>query len=210
MKKTYENIKMLREQKGLSQTELAHRVGYKDKSSVSKIEAGVVDLPQSRIAAFAKVLGVSPAELMGIDAKSEDYLPTNVEALGALSRVPLVGQIACGAPILAEQNVEDYVDLPRHIRADYALTCKGDSMINAGIHDGDVVYIRKQEIVENGQIAAVMIDDDATLKRFYFDGKGTVTLVAENAAVPPLVFSGEEINRQRVIGLAVGFTHAII
>ena len=212
MEKTYKNIKLLREKRGFSQTELAHKVGYKDKSSISKIEAGSVDLSQSRIAMFARVLGVTPAELMGIGSEIEqDYLPTNVVAVPELKKVPLVGQIACGTPILAEQNIEDYIDLPHHIRADYALTCKGDSMIGAGVHDGDVVYIRKQAQVDNGQIAAVLVDsEDATLKRFYFDGKATVTLTAENPAVPPMVFAGEDVERIRVIGLAVAFTHSLV
>lgn len=137
-------------------------------------------------------------------------LPSNVVRLPA-SRptVPLVGQIACGTPILAEENIEGYVELPAHVRADYALTCKGDSMINAGIRDGDVVYIRQQAEVENGQIAAVMVDDgEATLKRFYRDGD-TVTLIAENPAVPPMVFTGEDINRLRVIGLSVAYIHLL-
>lgn len=207
MKDIGERIKSLREKCGLSQSELAHMTGYRDRSSIAKVESGRVNLTRSKIAAFAKALRVSPAVIMGW----EDALPANMDPLGTLPKIPLVGQIACGTPILAEQNIEDYVDLPRHIRADYALTCKGDSMIGAGIHDGDVVYVRKQEAVNNGQIAAVLVDgDEATLKRFYYDGEYTVTLVAENPAVPPLVFSGEDINRQRVIGLAVAFTHPVV
>lgn len=206
---THENIRALREKLGLSQEALAEKVGYKDRSTIAKIEAGLVDLSQSKIAAFAKALFVTPAYLMGITDDSGDSLPSNMEPLGEMKKIPLIGQIACGAPILAEENIEDYVDLPKHIRADYALVCKGESMTGAGICDGDVVYIRKQERVNNGQIAAVLVDEDeATLKRFYYDGT-TVTLVAENPAVPPRVFTGEDINRQRVVGLAVAFTHPV-
>lgn len=82
-------------------------------------------------------------------------------------KVPLIGTIACGTPILAVENIECDVDMPENIRADFALRCKGDSMIDAHIYDGDIVYIRKQPIVDNGEIAAVIIDDEATLKRFY-------------------------------------------
>lgn len=206
---THENIKALREKYGLSQEALAEKVGYKDRSTIAKIEAGLVDLSQSKIAAFAKALSVTPAYLMGISDNSDAPLPSNMESLGEMQQIPLIGQIACGTPILAEQNIEDYVDLPRHIRADYALVCKGESMTGAGIYEGDVVYIRKQESVNNGQIAAVLVDEDeATLKRFYYDGT-TVTLIAENPTVPPMVFTGEDINRQRVVGLAVAFTHPI-
>ena len=101
-----------------------------------------------------------------------------------------------------------YIDLPGHIRADFALTCKGDSMINAGIRDGDIVYIRKQETLDNGQIAAVLIDgEEATLKRFYYVN-GMVSLNAENPSYSPMVFVGEEAAAIRILGLVVGYTHA--
>lgn len=207
--KTHENIKYLREKKGMSQEELALKVGYKDRSSVAKVEAGLVDLAQSKIAAFAAALSVTPAQLMGLSNNQQDTLPHNLTFVPQMQKIPLVGAIACGTPILAEENIEDYVDLPSHIHADYALVCKGDSMVNAGIQDGDVVYIRKQEQVENGQIAAVLVgEDEATLKRFYYDGK-MVQLVAENPAYPPKVFYGEEMQYIRVIGLAIAYTHAI-
>lgn len=139
-------------------------------------------------------------------------LPSNVVPLQPMRKVPLLGRIACGTPILAEQNIEDYIDLPGHIHADYALTCQGDSMINAGILDGDVVYIREQPEVENGQIAAVQVegefDSEATLKRFYFDGN-VIQLIAENPRTPPKSFSGPDISRIRVLGLAVAYTHIL-
>lgn len=136
-------------------------------------------------------------------------LPKNVTPLPPMNQVPLVGRIACGVPILAEENIEEYVDLPNHIRADFALTCQGESMINIGIHSGDIVYIRQQEEVENGQVAAVMVgEEEATLKRFYHTGD-VVQLTAENSAVPPMVFVGEEAAQVRVLGLAVAYTHSI-
>lgn len=136
-------------------------------------------------------------------------LPKNVVPLPQMKKVPLVGQIACGTPILAEQNIEEYIDLPTHINADYALTCKGESMINVGIHSGDIVYIRQQVEVENGQVAAVMVgDEEATLKRFYHKGD-VVQLIAENSAVAPLVFVGEEAAQVHVLGLALAYTHVI-
>ena len=146
---------------------------------------------------------------MGISDNPSRPLPSNVTPLEPMRKVPLVGQIACGTPILAEQNITDYVELPGHIHADFALTCKGDSMVGAGIRDGDVVYIRQQEEVENGQIAAVMVgDEEATLKRFYAE-HGVVQLVAENPAIQPKVFIGRAISQIRVIGLAVAYTHVI-
>ncbi len=147
--------------------------------------------------------------LLGSDGAGVPSLPDNIIPMPQMRKIPLVGPIACGTPILAEEIIEDYIDLPRHIHADYALTCKGDSMVNAGIRDGDMVYIRKQEQVDNGQIAAVLVgDDEATLKRFYYDGK-MIQLVAENPAYSPKVFYGEEMQDVHVIGLAIAYTHVI-
>lgn len=142
--------------------------------------------------------------------QSRRPLSDNLIPLEPMDQIPLLGQIACGTPILAEQNVEDYIDRPHHIHADFALTCRGDSMIGAGILDGDMVYIREQPEVENGEIAAVMVDDEeATLKRFYFDGH-TVQLVAENPKFPPMVFTGEEIGRRvHIVGRAIAYTHSL-
>lgn len=165
---------------------------------------------------IADKLDINPLWLQGYDVpmnktekKTQSHLPSNVTRLPKMKKIPLVGQIACGIPILAEQNITDYIDLPTHINADYALTCKGESMVNIGINDGDVVYIRQQEDVENGQVAAVMVDEDeATLKRFYHTGN-VIQLVAENSTIPPSVYIGEEITRIRVLGLAVAYTHII-
>lgn len=206
---TGQKIKALRLEKGMSQEELGAKIGVK-KAAINKYETGVVvNLKKSTIAKLAEALDTSPIYLMGWESESLSPLPPNVMPLPKMKKVPLVGQIACGTPILAEENITDYIDLPGHIRADYALLCKGDSMVNAGIQDGDIVYIRQQEEVENGQIAAVLVDEDeATLKRFYrMDGK--VTLNAENPVHAPLVYVGDEISHVRVIGLAVAFTHVI-
>ena len=201
-----EKIRLRRKQLGLTLEEVGNAVGV-GKSTVRKWENGdIKNMRRDKIQKLAKVLQTTPAYLMGWD---DQMLPSNVTPLPQMQKVPLLGRIACGDPILAEQNLEDYVDLPRHIRADYALTCKGDSMIAAGIRDGDIVYIRQQEQVENGQIAAVLVDEDeATLKRFYFDG-GIIQLVAENPRIPPKVFVGDDVAKVRVIGLAVAYTHVI-
>lgn len=198
-------LKQRRKELGLTLLQIADAVGVTE-ATVQRWESGnIKTVRHEKIAKLSEVLKVSPAALMGW----EEPLPSNIMPLPEMKKVPLIGNIACGTPILAEENITDYIDLPGHIRADYALTCRGDSMINAGIRDGDVVYIRKQETVENGQIAAVLVgDDEATLKRFYLmDGK--VTLNAENPAYPPMVYVGEEIRAVHVIGLAIAFTHAI-
>lgn len=140
---------------------------------------------------------------------AEQGQPENIIPMPEMRKIPLVGTIACGTPILADQNIEEYVSIPKNITADFALTCKGDSMINARIFDGDVVYIRQQQTVENGEIAAVLIDNEATLKRVQlFDDH--IILQPENPMYKPLAFWGEEMNTVRILGKAVAFTSAVI
>ena len=189
--------------RGITQAELAELMGVAP-SSVSSWCNGEKMPRMDKIEWIARNFNIMKTELL-----EEFTPPENILLLKKMKKVPLIGQIACGTPILAEENITDYVDLPGHIRADYALTCKGDSMINAGIRDGDIVYIRKQEEVENGQIAAVVVgDDEATLKRFYLVD-GIVTLNAENPTYEPKIYVGEEVARIHVVGLAVAFTHVI-
>ena len=202
-----ERIRSRREALGITQTELADALST-TKQNIYKYENGIIsNIPSDKIEAMAEVLHTTPAYLMGWE--DEEVLPANVSRIEPMQKIPLVGQIACGMPILAEQNVEDYVDLPGHIRADFALTCKGESMIGAGIRSGDIVYIRQQEEVENGQIAAVMVGgDEATLKRVYTK-PGVVQLVAENPNIAPAVFIGKEAEQIHIIGLAVAYTHVL-
>ena len=123
---------------------------------------------------------------------------------------PLVGKIACGTPILAEQNIEDYINVPKDVKCDFLLTCDGDSMIDAGIRSGDVVYLIKQPDIDyNGQIAAVRVDGEATLKKV-FKYQDKVVLQPANANYEPLVYIKEEINDLVIEGIATGFTHIFI
>ena len=205
MSDIYERIKSRREELGLTTEELAQRMGYKTRSSITKIETGKADIPQSKVKAFARALHTTTAYLMGDDDAREarPTIPAGFEPLPEMTAVPLVGTIACGTPILAEQNVEARIGVPAAWRADFALTCKGDSMAPRYL-DGDIVCIRCQPQVENGQIAAVLIGEEATLKRFYQNGD-TVTLQAENPAYSPLVYRGAELNEIRIEGRVVGF-----
>lgn len=188
---------------GISQADLASMMGVAA-SSVSAWCNGDKMPRMDKIEWIANYFGVMKSELL-----EDETLPSNIQNLQKMKKIPLVGTIACGTPILAEENITDYIDMPGHIRADYALTCKGDSMINAGIKDGDIVYIRKQSQVENGQIAAVLIGgEEATLKRFY-KVDGNVTLNAENPAYLPIIFIGGDSVNVRVIGLAVAYTHVL-
>lgn len=202
-----ERLKRRRKELGMSAEAVAEKLGCSP-STVYRYENGEINkMGIDKLKPIAEAINTSPAYLMGWE--DEETLPANVSRIEPMQRIPLVGQIACGTPILAEQNIEDYVDLPGHIRADFALTCKGESMIGAGIGTGDIVYIRKQEEVENGQIAAVMVGgEEATLKRVYTK-PGVVQLVAENPNIAPAVFIGKEAEQIHIIGLAVAYTHVL-
>ena len=209
----YDRIKSRRTELGLTVEELAHKMGYKDKSSISKIENGKADIPQSKIAAFADALETTPAYLMGWEeqpspaASREPTIPPGFQPMPEMDMVPLVGRIACGTPITAEQNVERIVCVPSKWRSTFTLTCKGDSM-EPRIHDGDLVAIRKQPEVENGEIAAVRIGEEATLKHVYLH-ENFIELRPENPAFNSIILSREDMNDVVIEGKAVGLCRDI-
>ena len=199
-------IRQRREQLGLSQEELAARMGYRSKSSITKLEKGINDLPRAKLEELAAALDTTPAWLMGL--VDLPFPPPGFEPLPEMVRVPLVGSIACGTPITAEQNIECYIGVPAAWHADFALTCHGSSMAPT-ICDGDIVCIRRQPEVEQGEIAAVRIGEEATLKHFHRQGE-TVMLLADNTAVcPPMVYTGPQLNEIRIEGRAVGFCRGL-
>ena len=202
MLEAYKRIRELRISAGLSQDELAKKTGYNDRSSIAKIEAGKVDLTQSKLVAFADALNTTPGYLMGWEPDSKPPIPAGFQPLPKRDRIPRVGQIACGTPILAEENVEAYDEVPSAWHADFTLLCQGDSM-EPKIKDGDVVAIHSQPMVENGEVAAVLIDGEATLKRvFLFDDH--IELRAENPTFPTILRIGEDMNTITIEGKAVG------
>lgn len=211
MLELYKNIKRRRQQLKMTQTDLALKIGYADKSMIAKIEKGNVDLPQSKILAFANVLETTPGELMGWDYEAE---PTEtVDNIYKLDKIklPMLGKVACGEPIFADEDRESYIMIGTDIGADFCLQCQGDSMINARIHDGDIVFVKKTDIVENGAIAVVIIDDEATLKRFfYYREQNLVILKPENPKYQDIILTGEQLNQVRVIGRAVAFQSDVI
>lgn len=151
---------------------------------------------------IAQFYGVSVEYLRG-ETTQKSSIPAGFEPLPPMAGIPLVGSIACGTPITAEENVEARIGVPAAWRADFALTCHGDSMYPR-YQDGDIVCIHIQPEVENGQIAAVRIGEEATLKRFYRDGD-TVTLVPINPNYAPLTYRGSELNEIQIEGRVVGF-----
>lgn len=209
----YDRIKSRRTELGLTVEELAHKMGYRDKSSISKIENGKADIPQSKIAAFADALQTTPAYLMGWEeqpapaASREPTVPPGFEPMPAMDVVPLVGRIACGTPITAEENIEQMVCVPSRWHSTFTLTCKGDSM-EPRIHDGDLVAIRSQPEVENGEIAAVRIGEEATLKHVYLH-ENFIELRPENPAFSSIILSREDMNAVVIEGKAVGLCRDI-
>nr|DAQ49139.1 MAG TPA: Repressor protein CI [Caudoviricetes sp.] len=198
-------IKNKRVELNMTQEELALKSGYTSRSSINKIELGLVDIPQSKIASIATALDVSPAYLLFGDVFNNNNDNLELRPVN-LKRFPMLGEIACGKPIFANEEHETYIDASADIKADFCLTAKGDSMVGARIHNGDVVFIKEQSIVDNGQIAAVIIDNDVTLKRWYFyPDKKKLVLQAENPSYEPFVFVGEELDNIRCLGRAVSF-----
>ena len=202
-----ERIKARRKELCLSVDEVANRIG-KHRATVFRYESNEIEkYPLDILEPLAKALHTTPAYLMGWEEAPAAPVP-NIIPMPEMRKIPLLGAIACGEPILAEENIEDYVGIPAQIAGDFALTCKGDSMINARIFDGDIVYIRQQEEVQNGEIAAVLIDNEATLKRVHLY-PDRIVLSPENPMYKPLVYWNEEMNNVHILGKAVAFTSAI-
>lgn len=196
--------------RGMTQAELAKRSGI-SKSSISRYIKGDWEGKQSAVYELAKALGVTEAWLMGYDVPMENDAPLAVppgfDPLPEMESVPLVGQIACGQPITAEENLEGYVSIPAEWHATFTLMCKGDSM-EPTIHDGDLVAIRKDVEVENGEIAAVRIEDEATLKHVYLHAD-YIELRPENPAYSSIIRRKEEMNDVAIEGKAVGLCRGL-
>ena len=194
---------------GYSQKEIANRLGVSP-GVVSGWRSGRLLSWEKYVVQLATMLGISPFELIDEDVpKSAPDLPApNLSLLPKTRKVPLLGSIACGEPILAVENIEDYVSVPDNIDCQYTLLCKGDSMINARIFDGDIVYIRQQDDVDDGEIAAVLIGEEATLKKVQ-KLPGKVVLQPCNPMYDSMVYEGDALADLRVIGKAVAFTSVI-
>ena len=205
-----EKLKARRIELGLTMAEVAKIVGVSE-ATVSRWESGNIgNMKRDRIALYAKALQVSPTYIMGMEdatAPPEDFSELyekypNIKPIKKV-KIPMLGNIACGEPTFADEEHETYIETDGRIQADFCLTCAGDSM-EPKMQSGDIVFIRKQEAVDDGQIAAVLIEDEATLKRVYYDKANNVLqLVAENPKYRPLVYSGEQLNSIRILGKAI-------
>jgi repressor LexA len=202
-------LKELRKEAGLTQIELSTKVGI-SKSSISMYEANSRKPELETLEAIADYFNVNMDFLLG-KSDIRNYAETQIKNIYPIEKkkFPLLGNVACGQPTLATENFEGYIESGSNIRADFCLKAKGDSMVNARILDGDIVFIRKQEMVENGEIAAVLIDDEATLKRFYMSND-LIQLIAENPTIPPMIYKKEQLNGIRILGKAIAFQSDVI
>lgn len=209
-------LKNLRTSRGITQGELATMLDV-SRSTVGMYETGGREPDFETMEAIADIFNVDMDYLMGRTQVERKHpispprkeIPPGFQPLPEMMQVPLIGTIACGTPILAEQNIKSYIGVPAAWRADFALECHGDSM-SPTICDGDVVCIRSQPEVEQGQIAAVRIGEEATLKHCYYQN-GVVQLIADNPAVcPPMVYTGRQLEEIEVEGLAVGFCRGLV
>ncbi len=199
MLELYKNIKRLREEKGLSQDALAKLTGYTDRSSITKIEKGQVDLQQSKIELFAKALGTTSRDLVG---DMDSSLPVKKGIA-----INVLGRVAAGIPIEAIENIIDTEEISEEMAKTgdfFGLQIHGDSM-EPKISEGDIVIVRKQEDAENGQIIIATVNGtDATCKRLrkYRDG---IELISNNPSYDPMFFSNEEIESKpvKIIGRVV-------
>ncbi len=209
-----QRIKLRREQLNMSAEELGNKIG-KAKTTIYRYELGQIEkLPTSVLEAVATALMTSPSYLMGwTDDPNIREQTTQFNNIFPIQtqRIPMLGDIACGKPIFANEERESYVQAGMNIKADFCLTARGDSMIGARIHDGDIVFCRSQTMVDNGEIAAVIIGEEATLKRvYYYPEKKKLVLQAENPKYEPFVYVGSELDEITILGKAIAFQSDII
>ena len=194
-----ENLTRLRRERRFTLEQLAERVGT-SRQTVHRYETGAIsNVPPEKVELLARALGVSAAALMGWEEEL------------AVRRLPILGEIACGEPIFATEERESFAVAGAGVNADFCLRAHGDSMTGARIFDGDIVFIKSQDTVENGQIAAVIIGEEATLKRVYFyPEEGKLILSPENPKYAPLVYMGGELESIKILGRAVAFQSSVI
>lgn len=196
-----QKIFRLRKQQNLTLEQVAAVVGV-GKSTVRKWETGIIaNMRRDKIALLAEALHTTPAYLMGWE--DTPSVPNGARAVLS-KRLPMLGNVACGEPIFANEQHDTYIDVEGGLDADFCLTAQGDSMINARIFDGDILFVKQQSMVNDGEIAVILIEDEATVKRVYYDKENNViTLVPENPMYKPMRFEGERLNQINIIGKVV-------
>lgn len=203
-------LRMLRRDKGLSQTQLGNVLGLST-STISMYENGNREPDFETLELIADYFNVDIGFILG---KSDTITRVKEQSFNIskfpnikpvrYKKVPLLGEIACGEPIYANEERGAFVDCDEDIPADFCLKAHGDSMIGARIYDGDIVFVMKQSIVDNGEIAVVVIDDEATLKRLYFyPDEQMLSLRPENPAFEEIIYRGKELENVVILGKVI-------
>ncbi len=206
-----ERIHEKRLERGITLAQVANRLGVTEATAQRYERGNIKSIPYEHMCAYGEILNCSPAYLMGWEDNSSVMLH-NIHPV-ELKRFPLLGETACGKPKYTNEDRESYVMAGTDIKADFCLRASGDSMVNARILDGDIVFVRKQDMVENGEIAAVVVssESEATLKRlYYYKDRATLILKSENPTYEDLIFQNEELNEVHILGKAVAFQSDVI
>lgn len=216
MSKVIDKIKEIMQQKDMSVRELG-RLTDIPQTSINRYLTtdDEFKIPIAKLERIAQALGVTPAYLMGWNDTSQ---PIGIKVGHPVlkKKIPLLGNVACGEPIFASEDHEAFIETDADMEADFCLTAKGNSMINARIFDGDTLFVKAQSMVNNGEIAVVLVDDEATVKRVYIDyddktqSIAMLTLIPENPTYKPMRFTGEKLNHIRVLGKVVSGQYSIL
>lgn len=217
MKTFQERMKERRTSLGITLLDIANKLNVRE-ATVQRYESGEIkNVKHETIYKLSQILQCSPSYLMGwtnnpnpTEINHEDMEKWGLRPIST-KKIPLLGNIACGEPRYADEDRSSYVEVGTDIKADFCLRAKGDSMINARINDGDIVFVRAQNSVDNGEIAAVIINDEATLKRVYFfPDKNILILKPENTKYKDIIYSEEDLNNVKILGKAIVFQSDII
>lgn len=188
-------------------TTVAYLMGWTDEPVDYKDDNIITNIPQKIIDEFNG--NIKRAYDAWIERTALDNSAERLKKYGLMpikhKKFRMLGEIACGKPIFCNEEYDTFIDASANIDADFCLKAKGDSMINARIYDGDIVFIKQTPMVNNGEIAAVIVGDEATLKRVYYNEDNKLVLSAENPQYAPLVYTNEELNNINILGRAVAF-----
>lgn len=212
MKDIGSRIRKTRKSQGMTMKELGKKIDLSE-SMIWRYEKGdLKSMNVNVVRKIAKALGVNPEDILGWEDSETDKIYRKLEDEKRLSpivtetsrKIPVLGDIACGSPIIANREYDEYIDLSETIKGDFALRAKGDSMIGARIYNGDLVICQKREEVENGEIAVVLLDGEVTLKRFYWYPVPEVAILKpENPDYPDIQISEGDFSNVVILGKAI-------
>lgn len=204
-----DKLKAIRTENNMSMEELKNTLNYKydlniSKSMISRWENNKSEPFNTYLSAYAREFNLDMNDLLDIEDKNDLSNIPGIKIIKKFVTVPVLGEIACGEPIFCNQNYDNILQIDEDLgRPDFSLTAKGDSMVDAGIDDGDIVFFKNAPTVENGKIAAVIIDNTTTLKRF-FKNEHEIILQPENKSYSPIIIREDDGQEVRVLGEMVG------